>query len=198
MHVLDIGANVGAVTLALAKAVGPTGQVQAFEPGPPIFAKLQENLRLNPRLRTVEAHMVGMADSEGKLMWQESGSDPGNASIHWVDARRPATTVEVTTLDAFADRRQLGPIHFIKIDVEGMELKVLKGGLESVRRYRPAIYFESSMCDEEQRAAAREIEGLLGDVGYRLYKVGMRGAVVETRYPDLTFETLALPLPYLQ
>jgi FkbM family methyltransferase len=193
MSVLDIGANVGAITFALAKAVGPTGHVVAFEPGPPIFAKLQQNLRINPGLTTVEAHMLGVADVEGKLMWQESQSDPGNASIHWIDTQRPVQSVEVTTIDAFTERANLAAIHFIKIDVEGMELKVLKGGAESIRRHRPAIYFESSLCDEEQRTAARGIEDLLGSMGYRLYKVGAKGAVVETRYPDFTFETLALP-----
>ena len=73
----------------------------------------------------------------------------------------------------------------------------LQGGVESLRKFQPVLFFESSLADDEQKAAAQKIEGLLRDLGYRLYKVGAHGSVVETRYPDFSFETLALPPRHL-
>lgn len=175
---LDIGANVGAIAMALAKAVGPTGRVDAFEPGPPIFEKLQENIRLNPQLTHLHTHRLGLADQGGELRWQVSQNDPGNATMLWTDDTRPTTVVTVTTIDEFVRTTGIAAIHFVKIDVEGMELKVMRGGAESIRRHLPAIYFESSLCDDEQRASVQEIERFLGEMGYRLYRVENHGAIV--------------------
>ena len=88
----------------------------------------------------------------------------------------------------FAREKGLKSLDFIKIDGEGMKLQVLRGGLESLQRFQPILFFESSLADDEQKKAAQEIEGLLRDLGYRLYKVGMHGSVVETQYLDLSFE----------
>lgn len=193
MCVFDVGANVGAVTLAMAKAVGPTGNVHAFEPGPPYFGRLKNNLQLNPWLHHVTANQLGIGATAGELTWQESMTDPGNASMHWVDRARPTTRVEVTTIDDYVTKADIQAIHFIKIDVEGMELNVIQGGWSTIRKWRPVLFFESSLCDHEQRAAARMIEGLLMESNYRLYQVDGDGGITETRYPHLSHETLALP-----
>jgi hypothetical protein len=75
-----------------------------------------------------------------------------------------------------------------------MELPVILGGREIIGRYRPILYYESSLCDEEQKEAAQRIEELLRGLGYRLFKIlDSRGTIQETRYPDYSPETLALP-----
>ena len=65
---IDVGANVGAHVLLLAKLVAPTGRIYAFEPGPPIFERLKTNLALNPGLSgVVTPERLGISDTEGKL-----------------------------------------------------------------------------------------------------------------------------------
>src|SRR5271156_536189 len=78
----DVGANVGAVALALAKYVGSSGKVYAFEPGPPNQQRLHDNFKLNPELlgRT-ELLECGVADKPGELWWAEERGNPGNALL---------------------------------------------------------------------------------------------------------------------
>jgi FkbM family methyltransferase len=192
---LDIGANVGAITLAMVKAVGETGRVEAFEPGSRFIERLRKNLEMNPAVAgRVHAHQLGLSDEPGELLWQESRNAPGNASIHWIDPSRPSARVNVTTLDAFVLEQGLSAVHFLKIDVEGMERRVLAGGLETIRRDRPVIYFESSLSDDEQKQAGQAIEDMLTSIGYRLYKiVDNKGRIRPTQYPDFSFNTIAIP-----
>ena len=193
---LDIGANIGAITLALAKAVGAGGRVEAFEPGPPFFERLSSNIGSNASISgRVRIHQLGLSDVPGELLWQPSLSDPGNATIHWADPSRPLVKVAVTTLDDFAGTQRISAIHFLKIDVEGMERRVLAGGLETIRRHKPVIFFETSLCDDEQKQAAREIEDMLVGIGYRLHKTtDDRRTLLPTQYPDLSHNTVAIPL----
>ncbi len=191
----DIGANIGAITLALAKAVGANGRVVSFEPGPPLFERLTRNLALNPSLHgRVQPHRLGLSDAPGELFWQASRTDPGNATIHWADPSQPGTKVEVSTIDAFVAAQGITALHFLKVDVEGMERRVLSGGLETIRRFQPAIFFETTLCDDEQKREALAIQELLASLGYHLYKItDDSGTLRRTAYPDLSDNTVAPP-----
>ena len=148
----DIGANVGPITLALAQAVGSGGRVESFEPSPLFFDRLCRNLALNPSLSgRVFPHQFGFSDEPSELLWQEAPRDPGNGTIHWADPTRPGIGVPVTTLDAFVVEQGYDSLHFLKIDVEGMERRVLTGGLETIRRFRPVIFFPKPACATTSR-----------------------------------------------
>lgn len=68
----DIGANVGALTMLMAKLVGKDGIVLAVEPGPPIFSRLVNNLEWNPTIKSrVRTLQLGLSDSKGELYWHE-------------------------------------------------------------------------------------------------------------------------------
>ncbi len=195
-RVLDVGANVGGVALALARRVGPEGRVEAFEPGPPFFERLTRNLAANPTIAgRVRAHRLGLSDEPGRLLWQPAPNDPETASIHWSNPSRPGgVEVPVTTLDAFLSEQGIEAVHFLKSDVDGMDHKVLAGGREMIARQRPVLYFETSMCDDEQREAARSIERMLDALDYRLYRItDKRGGLRPSRFPDFSLNMLALP-----
>lgn len=187
--VLDIGANVGALSLFFAQCVGPRGKVIAFEPGIPFFKRLQGNLGLNaPRLNHVEVHNLGLGEKEGQLFWQEDPAFPGNATL----TLPTGTAVPVTTLDLFQSRHPLDRCEFIKIDVEGMELEVLQGAAALIARFRPLIAFEAMMEFEASRGKTirRETEALLRSWGYRLEDAVTLAAVA---YPRLPAMVLARP-----
>ena len=106
---VDIGANVGALTLLMAKIV-KSGQVIAIEPGPPICERLRSNLRLNPDLaKNVRVFQVGAADKAGTLMWSENQSYRGNAGLwpvsgapwrlsRWIASSRVLKPKDLTSL----------------------------------------------------------------------------------------------------
>jgi len=190
---LDVGANVGACTLAMADRVGSTGTVHAIEPGRAFLARLRGNLELNPSIAArVTIHEVGLSDHEGSSQWQSSVSDPGTASMHWVDPKRPVQTIAVTTLDRLAEDQNLSRLDFLKIDVDGMDHLVIRGGVNAILQHQPVIVFETTLCDSEQVAAAEEATRWLEGNGYRIHHI--TGNVIRpTRFPDLSMNTLALP-----
>jgi FkbM family methyltransferase len=188
---LDVGANVGAVTLCLLKALEDRGHIFAFEPGPVFFQRLNNNLALNPAIAgRVTTYNLGVADQKGKLHWAEDPDFPGNAAMFGTRGLE----VDVVTLDDFL-LPQLTQLDFVKIDVEGMELEVLTGARQLIRRFRPKIFFETILDFETFRGRPiRQLsERLLRDLGYRLFKISADGNLEPVVYPHFSQNTLALP-----
>lgn len=172
---LDVGANVGAVALALAKFAGPSGKVYAFEPGPPNQQRLRANLALNPKLLArTEVLACGVGETPGELWWAEEEGNPGNALL----SDKGTHKIPVTTLDVFLSERRLGGVDFVKIDVEGMELQVMRGGKELLRRFHPVLYFETlpRYVQSAKGAAFSDLRTLLvEELGYELFRLNHAG-----------------------
>lgn len=133
----DIGANVGYLTLHLARAVGPAGRVFAFEPTRDAHARLVDNLALNPELPvTAERLALGEATATGVPATIESAYrlDGG--------AERAKETIDIITLDEYAGRHGLTRLDFVKLDTDGHELAVLRGGERTLARLRPRLFVE--------------------------------------------------------
>jgi FkbM family methyltransferase len=191
----DVGANVGAITLALAQATGAPGQVHAFEPGPATFARLETNLALNPELKTtVHVHQLGVSDRPGFLKWREDMNNRGNANLRGPEG----TEVSVTTLDDFCRDHRMSRVDFIKVDVEGMEYEVIKGAETALRTFRPILYFETVQPFVAIRGfdIFGETERMLKQCGYALFKVDESANTKSTTSADLSENTLALPVEF--
>lgn len=190
----DIGANVGALSLAMAQA-GAEG-VYAFEPGPTILKRLEANIHLNPSLsHVIHPIPLGLAEKPGTLYWFEDLNNRGNAGLT-SEKRDDTIAVEVDTVDRFVSKHPIPRLDFVKIDVEGMELEVIQGGLNTWARFRPVLYFETLREFEaiRRRPLFAEIEKILSQIDYGLAKFE-HGCIVPTTSSDLPFNTLALPRP---
>lgn len=190
--VVDIGANVGSVSLLLGRQVGTLGRVHCFEPGPPFVERLKRNLALNPDYEKVfVVHAMGLGEAKGELIWREDEEFPGNASL----TNAEGTTVPVSTLDDEIPGTW-SSLSFIKLDVEGMEFEVLKGGEKTLRRYRPVILLETLMEFETHRNAPVRKHALefLRSLDYRL--VTPSASLSPVTYPQLSANTLAVPNEY--
>jgi FkbM family methyltransferase len=175
--IFDIGANIGAHTLGLARAAGPSGCVFAFEPSDFAFAKLKANLNLNPdlELRTEAHQILFAAEVNAPLPNEIYASWPlapeTHSHVHPKHRGRLLTTSHghVDTLDSYAERRSIDRLDLIKIDVDGDEYPVLKGGARTLDRFRPILLMEMSPyvhSKREQDFAA--LVTLLRDTGYSL------------------------------
>jgi FkbM family methyltransferase len=136
---LDVGANLGTVTLALARRVGPQGRIYAFEPQRVIFQHLCTNIVLNGLLN-VDARCAAVGDKAGTAYIP--ALDPlteGRFGSSQVSLSGEGEAVPMMTIDDLA----LPRCHLIKIDVEGMEWQVLSGAAHTITRHRPALYFEA-------------------------------------------------------
>ncbi len=159
--VLDVGAHAGQFTKLFA-ALAPRGRVYAFEPS--LYARsILRQVVFWHRLKHVEVVAAGLADAAGDadLVTPIKASGAigfglahlgGDASG---DARRDR--VEVATLDRFAAARGLARIDFIKADIQGSEIRLLRGGAETLARFRPAVLLELT-ADDLRRAGADAAE----------------------------------------
>jgi FkbM family methyltransferase len=127
MTVLDVGANVGYYALTAAALVGPAGRVHAFEPTPAVAARLRENVALND-FDHVAVNQVAVTDAPGTLRFHLSADDSEANSLCAVEPGGATIDVPATTLDDYAAGHGLGRVDFVKIDVEGAEVRALRGG----------------------------------------------------------------------
>lgn len=129
--VFDIGASYGSYSLT---ACVSGAQVYSFEPEPAVFAGLIDNIRVNNWLDEITAFNYGFWSSEKEI-------DMSTYAPHW-----PKHTITkkyiMNTLDQFIIDNNINKIDWIKIDVEGAEEEVLKGGIELIKKFSPNIIIE--------------------------------------------------------
>jgi FkbM family methyltransferase len=179
--VLDIGANIGAHTLRLSRLVGTTGRVFAFEPMDYAFSKLSRNLLLNEAGNTrafklaLSDHNAAACPVDFRSSWATSG-----------ERRRETSSVDLRKLDDWFLEHRLSRLDLIKLDVDGHEWQVLKGGLMSIERYRPILLIEAGAW----HFASRETNPLelLASLGYRFWETTNTSeidvAAVRQRLPE--------------
>lgn len=158
--VFDVGANIGAHSVFFARAVGPGGTVAAFEPQRQVFQTLCANVALNGFGNVMTLHAAAGAQPGMIHVPQPDYAKAGNFGGIALNAAGGGEPVQVMRLD------QIGAptVALIKIDVEGMELEVLKGAEATIARHRPALYVENDRRDKS-KALLEHIMGLK----YRAY-----------------------------
>jgi FkbM family methyltransferase len=173
-HVLDIGAQTGSFTL-LAKFF-PQSKWYAFEPIKEAADELNVNLRLN-KIKNVTVHQVGVSDISGEkylklpkdVHWGLATLGENGIRFKLYDER----VVTVLSLDEFIGVNNIKKIDFIKIDTEGWELNVLKGGKNMIHKDRPLILMELNEQNLEQcRISSQDIYQFLEEIGYEWEFVG--------------------------
>lgn len=141
--VFDVGAHVGYYTLLAAGRIGQLGSVHAFEPVPEIFERLRANVALNG-FRNVHLNRLALSTEEGFLhIYPASGSNSGTSSILRTLGNAPVPVkVPSTTIDAYVRRNGLRKLDLVKLDVEGAELFVLRGGEQILASQGPDVIVE--------------------------------------------------------
>jgi len=137
MIAVDVGANKGLSTVAIARKVGPSGHVYAFEPVPEYYRDLQANLSRNG-ISNAKAYRFALGDRIGRTDYYKDGA--GSGIVPQDGAEK--LSVEVTTLDAFAQQEGLDTVDLISMDCEGSELRVLKGGERTLASGAVKIFCE--------------------------------------------------------
>jgi FkbM family methyltransferase len=154
MVVYDIGANVGIYTVLACRSVGPTGRVFAFEPATMNLFYMNENIRAN-RFLNCQVVPKAVGDEDGTVRFEFNESCLGKVS--------PDGLVQVpsTSLDSFWSLGNPLP-QLVKIDVEGAEYDVLKGGLRVLFKAKPTIF----LATHGQKV--RDCCQMLEELGYSL------------------------------
>ena len=155
LNVLDIGANVGVYTLVFCNQGAK--QVFAIEPGP-LVDELKSNVKSNSLEQKVSVSSFGISRNARTLYWHEDLDNLGNAHLFREGMvfdqnstlNRTGKLVFCETLDNFWRRHHRPRIDFIKLDVEGMELEVLRSGEQLITELRPVLLVETHAEHKEQ------------------------------------------------
>jgi len=137
--IIDMGVNIGRHSLLFAEM--PNTRVLSFEPEINNFNALFENIKFN-KFENITPYNLGGYNENKKVMLNLSENNDGGHSIVYKKGNR-AVQIEVVKLDDFLDKVNFGKVDLMKIDVEGVELEVLQGAKETLKKYHPEIFFET-------------------------------------------------------
>ncbi len=173
--VFDIGANVGFYSLVAAPLAGPTGTVYCFEPMTQQFERLTQNISRN-KLARVFPQKLALSDRAGEaVIHLTTPNNTGSASLLPASSARGSEfeeRVRCSTLDEFVATHELKRLDVMKIDVEGLELKVLQGGTSTIQRFRPTILIEVTQSLQERAGASRQqVYHWMGEQGYQAFRI---------------------------
>ncbi|MDI9357018.1 MAG: FkbM family methyltransferase [Chitinophagaceae bacterium] len=188
--IFDIGANVGVMTLPFAQMV-PNGSVYAFEPTFYALEKLKKNVSLNPNLsKNIHIFQCFLSEESKKnahitaySSWKINGkNNKENHTIHCGTAMNSENVYSIT-LDDFVKEHNIPRIDFIKIDTDGHEPMVLKGGKKTIQIFKPIIIFEVGMYVlKEKNIDFIFYVNYFDDLGYTLYDTKTEKKILASNY----------------
>ncbi len=184
--VLDVGGNVGQTAMTMGLKVGNTGKVYSFEPFPDTYKKFLHNLSLNQNIVNVDAINIALGAEAAELQMYvkvtfNSGENRLVSATQLQDGS--LVTVQVSTIDAFVQSASLSKIDFMKIDVEGFEMNVLKGAGQTLKTHRPTLFIELDDRNlQSQGSSAAELCNYLLSCGYAIREHGQMQTLLPTDY----------------
>ncbi|EKD90129.1 MAG: methyltransferase FkbM [uncultured bacterium] len=151
--IFDVGANAGLLSLPFAKKCVPLGKVYSFDPDEKVVSQLKKNIKLNSFSNIIVEEMAlqdNPATEKVTLNINRAVQDNGlrNDGLSTIVAnltyKISEKIVNASTIDRYVKENKIKKIEFIKIDAEGADLKVLKGGRETIKKSRPIVFYEHS------------------------------------------------------
>lgn len=170
-NVFDIGASIGWYTLNIAKQFD-RAKVLAFEPIFSTFDQLKQNVKINS-LNNITIYNFGFSNQETKLTFYLEPESSVSASAANISNKSDVEKVTccVKKLDDFVNNYGIKP-DFIKCDVEGAELHVYQGGIETINRYKPIVFTEMlRKWSAKFNYHPNQIIDLLSNIGYKCFVV---------------------------
>lgn len=183
MTFLDVGANIGEITLFAGKRVGQSGRVLSFEPSDESADQLEANIALNKQTQT-KVLRKGASDKAGTApiftnvtSFKDGSKNHGLTTLYAsVDRNEKVGDIQLVTIDEVVSQEGLDRVDGIKIDIEGAELPALKGAVNTLTKFRPWLIVE--VQDETARTAGyrqEDVLDFLAKLGYRFEHIGRKG-----------------------
>jgi FkbM family methyltransferase len=194
-NALDIGANEGAVLESIVR-IAPNGRHIAFEPIPQLHRQLEE------RFPTVDVRRAALSDTAGTATFAHVIGAPAYSGLR-ERGDLPPTASEVQQIEVSTERLDDvladGPVpRLIKIDVEGAELSVMQGGIETLQRHRPFVLFEHGAGGADVYGThPNDVFDLLSSAQLRIFDLEGSGPYSRERFqetfPEPIWNFLAAP-----
>lgn len=166
--VFDLGCYSGLTAIAFSKSVGPTGRVVTLEPDPGNFAAAGDNIDLYSRIsgvRNIDLLPLAVSGTKGKLTFSSEGSMGSSAASIVGAFRGRVIEIDCTTLGDLVEQTGVTRVDFIKMDIEGSELDVIRNAGEFLSTYKPRMIIEPHIVDGQLDSDA--VVACLNEYGYR-------------------------------
>ena len=170
---LDVGANTGLFVLPIAELVGSDGQVLAFEPAPDAADLLRSAARARGVLSRISLYEMALSDEVGSLALRADPAHPDDTTKRslFIDDGPVVAEVPIRPLDELVDSGIVELPHGIeavKIDVEGAEVRVLRGMHRTLERHRPRMMVIETIERHLNRAGSSvaDVDRFMRDLGY--------------------------------
>lgn len=165
-NIIDVGAQSGLYSL-YAKYL-PLSTFYSFEPFTPTFDLLNQNIKLN-NIINVQTYNIGLSNKKDKMILNTCVEHNGLHTLGSKPLRfhniKPIE-IEVNTIDELFFEKNI-PVHFIKIDTEGWEYKILLGAMKTIHKYKPMIQIEWNETNMEQcNIKPSHVNDLIREIGY--------------------------------
>ncbi|NDG31149.1 FkbM family methyltransferase [bacterium] len=165
--VFDVGANIGTISIWLSKIL-KLGHIYSFEPQRQIFYQLAGNVALN-NLYNIDVFNYAVGSTNTFIRVKEpnyfNNNDFGTFSL--IEEKVPVTEkdliVPCITLDYFVETYRIPRVDLLKIDVEGMDLDVLKGSVNILEHFAPAVFVEHF---DNRKSQLEELQSFLREFNY--------------------------------
>ena len=194
-NIIDVGANMGETTLNFAKLVGNTGKVLSLEPDPGNFRKLSENIYQN-NFSNIKLLNIGAGNQHS--FFNLSMADINNTGKNRVreTSESKENMVEINTLESITAKENITKVDFIKIDVEGYEMKVLQGAENIINTHKPILFIELDDNNlREQNDTAADLVKFLEERNYSVKNAGTDAVITaHSDFKNCHYDIYAVPL----
>ena len=180
----DVGAHAGVFTMLGSRYVGASGRVFSFEPSPRERARLDQHVSIN-ELTNVEVIPAAVGSHDGRAMLSVAAAEYGGLNTlgkrFAYDVERAETVeVDLTTLDSFVTRREIGRVDVMKLDIEGAECAAIDGATNVLRTLRPTLILEVvSAALRANGSTPEDLEQRLRTARYALYEIDEETATLK-------------------
>ena len=177
--ILDVGGNFGFLSLVWGTFLkSGNGKVFTIEPEPRLVSSIKKSAEANNLESHIEVLNIGLSDSVGTI---DLYTFPGGSSGNELQGHTEVLKVETTTIDELAEINKFQSLDLIKIDVDSIEEKILMGGFNTIKKFRPIIITETNKN--------QSILNFLIDLNYALFDV--HGKAIE--FENLPHDIVAIP-----
>lgn len=206
MTVFEVGANIGSHTFEIAKILDPShGRLFSFEPTDYAFGKLKRNFGLN-NFTNITLEKIALADkNEEREIHRATSSETMPFKASWDRKKggpkyKSIDKIKFERLDDYFARNNVRRLDLLKIDVDGYELRVIKGGMQTISMYKPIIIIEIGETVERIGDHLDELVEALWSFRYSIYsnepqkiKFTEKDILIEAVKKKRTIDCICLP-----
>jgi FkbM family methyltransferase len=173
--IFDVGTNIGETLLNFARLTGNEGHVYGFEPDDENYRNVQKNISLNNFSNT---HVFKQAVSDKKETVKLFVVEPHNRGMNRIlepgeEHGEQFIVLETTMLDSIVQENDIKRLDLMKIDIEGYEMHALRGAVDTLKRYKPALFIEVGYTRLlSHKTSPNELIIFLENLGYTIYHSG--------------------------